>query len=181
MVEVSPVRTYETPTRLVHGIGALSTLGQEARALGITRPLLATDQGIVKAGLLDEVLKVLRDAGIDPVVFDRVKANPPIELVDEGARFYASERCDGLIGLGGGSSMDTAKGIGVVAVHGGSILDYEYGRDPIAHRIPPMFGVPPTLNLIFRSGSVITAHSVTSLPIGRSSSTSGARRTSPRG
>ena len=51
MVEVSPVRTYETPTRLVHGIGALSTLGQEARALGITRPLLATDQGIVKAGI----------------------------------------------------------------------------------------------------------------------------------
>src|SRR6266545_4702578 len=160
MVEVSPVRTYETPTRLVHGIGALSTLGQEARALGITRPLLATDQGIVKAGLLDEVLKVLRDAGIDPVVFDRVKANPPIELVDEGARFYASERCDGLIGLGGGSSMDTAKGIGVVAVHGGSILNYEYGRDPIAHRIPPMIAIPTTAG----TGSEVTLWAVITDP-----------------
>src|SRR5436309_13319056 len=102
MVEVSPVRTYETPTRLVHGIGALSTLGQEARALGITRPLLATDQGIVKAGLLDGVLNALRDEGIDPVVFERVKANPPIELAEEGARLYHGERCDGLIALGGG-------------------------------------------------------------------------------
>src|SRR5438034_6843226 len=160
MVEVSPVRTYETPTRLVHGIGALSTLGQEARALGITRPLLATDQGIVKAGLLDGVLNVLRDEGIDPVVFDRVKANPPIELVDEGARFYASERCDGLIGLGGGSSMDTAKGIGVVAVHGGSILDYEYGRAPIARRIPPMIAVPTTAG----TGSEVTLWAVITDP-----------------
>jgi len=160
MVEVSPVRTYETPTRLVHGIGALSTLGQEARALGITRPLLATDQGIVKAGLLDGVLNVLRDEGIDPVVFDRVKANPPIELVDEGARFYASERCDGLIGLGGGSSMDTAKGIGVVAVHGGSILDYEYGRAPIARRIPPMIAIPTTAG----TGSEVTLWAVITDP-----------------
>src|SRR5213594_3163726 len=160
MVEVSSVRTSETPTRLVHGIGALSRLGQEARALGITRPLLATDQGIVKAGLLDGVLNVLRDEGIDPVVFDRVKANPPIELVDEGARFYASERCDGLIGLGGGSSMDTAKGIGVVAVHGGSILDYEYGRAPIARRIPPMIAIPTTAG----TGSEVTLWAVITDP-----------------
>jgi choline dehydrogenase len=160
MVEVSPVRTYETPTRLVHGIGALSTLGQEARTLGITRPLVATDQGIVKAGLLDEAVKVLRDAGIDPVVFDRVKANPAIELVDDGAGFYASERCDGLIGLGGGSSMDTAKGIGVVAVHGGSILNYEYGRDPIAHRIPPMIAIPTTAG----TGSEVTLWAVITDP-----------------
>src|SRR5213593_1120595 len=160
MVEVSSVRTYETPTRLVPGIGALSRLGQEARALGITRPLRATDQGIVKAGLLDGVLNVLRDEGIDPVVFDRVKANPPIELVDEGARFYASERCDGLIGLGGGSSMDTAKGIGVVAVHGGSILDYEYGRAPIARRIPPMIAIPTTAG----TGSEVTLWAVITDP-----------------
>src|SRR5438093_13125029 len=112
MVEVSSVRTYETPTRLVHGIGALSTLGQEARALGITRPLLATDQGIVKAGLLDGGLNVLRDEGIDPVVFDRVKANPPNELVDAGARVYAAERCDELVARGGGSSMHKPTGVG---------------------------------------------------------------------
>jgi choline dehydrogenase len=160
MIEIPAVRTYETPTRLVHGIGALGTLGEEARALGMTRPLLATDQGIVKAGLLDQALKVLQDAGADPVVFDQVRANPPIELVDEGAQIYGSERCDGLIGLGGGSSMDTAKGIGVVAVQGGSILQYEYGRDPISKRIPPMIAIPTTAG----TGSEVTLWAVITDP-----------------
>src|ERR687887_1252946 len=138
------IRTYETPTRLVHGIGAIAQVGSEARALGMTRPLVVTDQGIVKAGLLDEALAPLREAGLDPVVYDQVRANPDIGLVDAGGEYYRSERCDGLIGIGGGSSMDTAKSIGVVAVHGGSILQYEYDHDPIERRIPPMIAVPTT-------------------------------------
>jgi choline dehydrogenase len=160
MVEVASVRTYETPTRLIHGLGALSKLGEEARALGIARPLLVTDEGIVKAGILDEALPPLREAGLDPVTYDQVRANPGIELVDEGARFYRSEQCDGLIGLGGGSSMDTAKGIGVVAVHGGSILDYEYGREPISRRIPPMIAIPTTAG----TGSEVTLWAVITDP-----------------
>src|SRR5688572_23786893 len=144
MPDGSAIRTYETPTRLVHGIDAIARLGEEAAGLGMHRPLVVTDPGIVKAGILDEALPRLREAGLDPVVFDRVRANPDIALVDEGAKFYRSEGCDGLVGLGGGSSMDTAKGIGVVAVHGGSILQYEYDRDPITHRIPPMIAVPTT-------------------------------------
>jgi choline dehydrogenase len=160
MVEVAPVRTYETPTRLIHGLGALSKLGEEARGLGMARPLLVTDPGIVKAGIMDQALPHLRDAGLDPVAYEQVRANPGIELVDEGARFYRSERCDGLIGLGGGSSMDTAKGIGVVAVHGGSILDYEYGREPISRRIPPMIAVPTTAG----TGSEVTLWAVITDP-----------------
>src|SRR5437879_12368624 len=123
---------------MVHAIGAISALGQAAAALNVNRPLIVTAQGIVKAGLLEEVLKPLRAAGLDPVTYDQVRANPGIALVDAGARYYQSEGCDSLVAIGGGSSIDTAKGIGVVAVHGGSIGQYEWGKDPIHARIPPL-------------------------------------------
>jgi choline dehydrogenase len=160
MQQGTSLRTYETPTRLVHGIHALGSLGEEAARLGITRPLVVTDQGIVRAGILDEALAPLREAGIDPVVYDQVRANPDIALVDAGARVYRDDRCDGLVGLGGGSSMDTAKGIGVVAVHGGSILGFEYGHDPIDRRIPPMIAVPTTAG----TGSEVTLWAVITDP-----------------
>src|SRR5439155_934243 len=76
------LKAYQSPTRMVHAIGALSALGQEAAALNVKRPLVVTDQGIVKAGLLDEALKPLRAAGLDPVSYDQVRANPGIALVD---------------------------------------------------------------------------------------------------
>src|ERR1700736_578043 len=145
---------------MVHAIGALSALGDEATTLNVKRPLVVTDQGIVKAGLLDEALKPLRAAGLDPVTYDQVRANPGIALVDAGARYYQSERCDGLVAIGGGSSIDTAKGIGVVAVHGGSILQYEWGKDPIHSRIPPLIAVPTTAG----TGSEVTLWAVITDP-----------------
>jgi choline dehydrogenase len=156
----SVLRSYQSPTRMVHAIGAVKALGDEAKALGIRRPLLVTDQGIVKAGLLDEALTPLRASGLDPVTFAEVRANPGIALVDEGARHYQKERCDGLIGMGGGSSIDTAKGIGVVAVHGGSIVRYEWGKDPIHSRIPPLIAVPTTAG----TGSEVTLWAVITDP-----------------
>src|SRR5690349_15006759 len=145
---------------MVHAIGAISALGQEAAALTIKRPLIVTDQGIVKAGLLDETLKPLRAAGLDPVTYDQVRANPGIALVDAGARYYQAERCDGLVAIGGGSSIDTAKGIGVVAVHGGSIVQYEWGNEPIHSRIPPLCAVPTTAG----TGSEVTLWAVITDP-----------------
>src|SRR5207247_3152078 len=145
---------------MVHAIGALSALGQEAAALNVKRPMVVTDQGIVKAGLLDEALKPLRTAGLDPVTYDQVRANPGIALVDAGAKYYKSERCDGLVAIGGGSSIDSAKGIGVVAVHGGSIVQYEWGKDPIHSRIPPLVAVPTTAG----TGSEVTLWAVITDP-----------------
>jgi choline dehydrogenase len=156
----SVLKAYQSPTRMVHAIGASSALGQEAAALNSKRPLVVTDQGIVKAGLLDEALKPLRAAGLDPVTYDQVRANPGIALVDAGARYYKSERCDGLVAIGGGSSIDCAKGIGVVAVHGGSIGQYEWGKDPIHSRIPPLVAVPTTAG----TGSEVTLWAVITDP-----------------
>src|SRR5437870_3667090 len=145
---------------MVHAIGALSALGDEVRGLNVKRPMVVTDQGIVKAGLLDEALKPLRAAGLDPVTYDQVRANPGIALVDAGAKYYKSERCDGLVAIGGGSSIDSAKGIGVVAVHGGSIVQYEWGKDPIHSRIPPLVAVPTTAG----TGSEVTLWAVITDP-----------------
>ncbi len=150
------LRTYQSPTRLVQRLGAIRELGTEASLLGIRRPMLVTDPGVKGAGLLELALEALRGADCEPVVFDRVKANPGVELVDSGAAEYRKQGCDGLVAIGGGSSMDTAKGIGVVAAHKGSILDYEWGHSPIESRIPPMIAVPTTAG----TGSEVTLWAV---------------------
>src|SRR5213596_1240854 len=154
------LRTYQSPTRLVQRLGAIRDLGSEASLLGIRRPLLVTDPGVKAAGLLDTALEALRSSDVEPVVFDRVKANPPVDLVDAGAKEYRAQGCDGLVAIGGGSSMDTAKGIGVVAVHDGSIVDYEWGHSPIRSRIPPMIAVPTTAG----TGSEVTLWAVITDP-----------------
>jgi choline dehydrogenase len=154
------LRTYQSPTRLVQRLGAIKELGNEASLLGMRRPLLVTDAGVKAAGLLDTALEALRGSDVEPVVFDKVRANPGVELVDAGAAEYRAQGCDGLVAIGGGSSMDTAKGIGVVAVHDGSIVDYEWGHSPIRSRIPPMIAVPTTAG----TGSEVTLWAVITDP-----------------
>jgi choline dehydrogenase len=154
------LRTYQSPTRLVQRLGAIQELGNEASQLGIRRPLLVTDAGVKAAGLLDTALESLRRSDVEPVVFDKVRANPGVELVDAGAAEYRAQGCDGLVAIGGGSSMDTAKGIGVVAMHDGSIVDYEWGHSPIRSRIPPMIAVPTTAG----TGSEVTLWAVITDP-----------------
>ena len=154
------LKTYQSPTRLVQRLGAIQELGTEASHLGMRRPLLVTDAGVKAAGLLDVALESLRRSDVEPVVFDKVRANPGVALVDEGANEYRAQGCDGLVAIGGGSSMDTAKGIGVVAAHNGSIVDYEWGHSPIESRIPPMIAVPTTAG----TGSEVTLWAVITDP-----------------
>ncbi len=155
------VRSFVIPTVMKHGLGAIATLADEAKALGLKRPLLVTDSGIVKAGLLERAAKPLNAGNVDFATFDKVVPNPPIATVDEGAAVYASEECDGIIGFGGGSAMDTAKSIGVVAANGGSILQYEWADpNPIKNRIPPTICVPTTSG----TGSEVTLWAVITDP-----------------
>jgi choline dehydrogenase len=139
-VEVETVRSVEVPTRIVHGPGAIAQLGELVRELGARRPFFVTDKGVVDAGLAETALERLEN----PLVFDETHANPDIDLVARAAAAYRDGDCDGLVALGGGSPMDTAKAVGVEVVHGGSIVDYEFGRTPLAYRIPPLVAVPTT-------------------------------------
>jgi choline dehydrogenase len=155
------LRSFEVPTVVKHAPGSIACLADEVKALGSKRPMLVTDKGLVNAGLVDEATKVLEAGNVDYVLFDGVAANPPIKLVDDAAELYKTEGCDGLIGFGGGSSMDTAKSIGVVAVHGGSILDFEWADpQPIVKRIPPLVCVPTTSG----TGSEVTLWAVITDP-----------------
>ena len=151
-VEIDTVRAVEVPTKLVHGPGAVARLGETLRELGVARPLLVTDPGVAAAGLVERALEHLEGA----VVFDEVRPNPDIELVDRGAGVYRESGRDGLVALGGGSSIDTAKSIGVVIRHGGSIFDYEWGREPIVERVPPLVAIPTTAG----TGSEVTLWAV---------------------
>src|SRR5579872_5860961 len=100
-VTVESVRAVEVPTRIVHGPGSLAQLGDIVAELGVSKPLLVTDRGISAIGLADEARKRLPNA----VVFDDVYPNPDIELVGRASELYRREGCDGLVALGGGSSM----------------------------------------------------------------------------
>src|SRR5437667_10918714 len=159
MLQCTP-GTDRSPTRAVQRRGAIQELGSEASRLGMRRPLLVTDAGVKAAGLLHVALESLRRSDVEPVVFDKVRANPGVALVDEGATEYRAQGCDGLVAIGGVSSMDTAKGIGVVAAHNGSIVDYEWGHSPISSRIPPMIAVPTTAG----TGSEVTLWAVITDP-----------------
>ena len=92
-IEVETVRTVEVPTRMVHGPGALGRLGELVKELGVERPFLVTDAGVVSAGLADEALKHLEDA----FVFDEVRPNPDVELVARASALYREADCDGLV------------------------------------------------------------------------------------
>ena len=131
------------PTRLVFGSGAIDRLGPLARELGFSRPLLVTDRGLRDAGHLERALVRLRDAGVEAAVFDACEANPDGAMLDRGVEFAAARRPDGVIGLGGGSPLDCAKGVNLLLTNGGTIADYKgYGlaRKPLL----PMIAVPTT-------------------------------------
>ncbi len=149
---------FEVPTVIKHGIGAIKYIGTEAKKLGITKALLVTDPGIHGAGVTKPVIEHLEAAGVKVVLFDKVEPNPAVRLVAEGSALYEKEDCDGLIAVGGGSSMDTAKGIGVEATHEGSVLDYEAaeGKKSLENRIPPLVTIPTTAG----TGSEVTQWAV---------------------
>lgn len=149
---------FEIPTAIKHGIGAINHLGEEVKKLGVSKALLVTDPGIYNAGVVDPVIKNLKEEGIEVVLFNKVEPNPPVRLVAEGSSLYEKEGCNGLVAVGGGSSMDTAKAIGVEATHQGSVLDYEAaeGKKPLDNRIPPLTTIPTTAG----TGSEVTQWAV---------------------
>lgn len=131
--------TMYAPKKLVFGTGASSRAGAEARNLGGTRALVVTDAQVRSAGLLDGVMESLEEAGLETGIFDWVEAEPPVRNVDDAGRMVREGGYNIVVGIGGGSSMDVAKGASLMAVLEGSILDYT-GTD-----IVPRGGIPRIL------------------------------------
>jgi alcohol dehydrogenase class IV len=146
---------YFSPTRLIAGRGAIAKIPDAIREQGLRRGLVVTDPGLVAAGVAGRVLDVLRGADVPFAVYGRVEANPPFANVDEAYGVYVKERCDYLIGLGGGSSMDVAKCAGVAVAHGGGWRDL-IGIGRCRNRIPFLLCVPTT----YGTGSEVTPFAV---------------------
>lgn len=136
------LRKFVAP-EFIFGVGARRRAGFYARNLQARRVLVVTDPGIIRAGWLNELLADLEESGLQSVVFHNVTPNPRDYEVMAGATTYCGEGCDVIIALGGGSVIDCAKGIGIVAANGNHILDYE-GVDCIPQPGPPLICIPTT-------------------------------------
>jgi alcohol dehydrogenase len=128
---------------IVFGPDSLPEAAHAAVRLGARRPFVVTDGGLTEAGWPAELLVQLRAAGLTPVVWTDVTPNPKDHEIEAGYQRYAEAGCDVVLGIGGGSVIDAAKGIALLAANGGRILDYE-GIDKIEHPIPPLIMMPST-------------------------------------
>ncbi len=131
-------------TRVVFGEGTLAQLGKLSKELGGSRILFVTDPGIVSAGLADRAIAPLQSASLDFFVFDGVGENPTTAHVEAGVAFAkAHGNIDLIVGMGGGSAMDCAKGINFILTNGGQMADY-MGMGQAANPMLPSIGVPTT-------------------------------------
>jgi len=139
---------FHTRTRLVFGSGAFERLGELARELGFNRTLLVADQGMVACGYVDEAVKLLDASRVEVLAFHDFGENPDTAMVEAGRAFAATLDADSIIALGGGSSLDCAKGINFTLTNGGSMRDYwgyaKASSKPGAKPMLPMIGVPTT-------------------------------------
>jgi alcohol dehydrogenase len=130
-------------TRVIFGIGVFERLGELAGELGFRRTLFVADPGMVAAGYVDAATKLLTKAGIEVITFHEFAENPTSAMVEAGRAAASAAKVDSIIGLGGGSSMDCAKGINFVLSCGGAMRDY-WGYGKASRPMLPMIGVPTT-------------------------------------
>lgn len=140
---------------MIFGQGALSQVGECAGRLGANKVFLVSDRGVVQAGWVDRAAPYLEREGLTFQVWTGVSPNPKDYEVEVGAREYEKSGCDAVLVIGGGSAIDAAKAVAILASNGGHIGEYE-GIDRIAKPLPPMVVVPSTAG----SGSEVSQFSI---------------------
>ncbi len=146
-----------SPTRILAGEKALQLLGDQARRLGRKALLVTGRKSMKEAGYTAKATRSLEQAGVSVELFDKVDSNPSRDTVNQGGALARADKIDLVIGLGGGSALDVAKGIAVLARHGGDIWDYVGGKE-ITGPVLPLIGVPSTAG----TGSEVTKYAVIS-------------------
>ncbi len=136
-------RTFNMPATVHIGVNAAAKVGPTAARQGTARALLVTDQVLIDTGAIEPVLGSLREAGIPVETYSGVDKEPTLTHVRDGLDIIRRTHCDLVIGCGGGSSLDVAKAVSVMATNPGSIQDY-MGADKLAHKGLPLFAVPTT-------------------------------------
>ena len=158
MNRLNPEQTFNflpVPTDIHFGCGVLNTLPEKIRSLGGRRVFLITDKGIGTAGILQKVLDLLASAQIACEVYDDVKPDSGSKLIGEAAERLRKCKAEVLVGIGGGSSLDTAKAVATVATNPGTILDY-VGLHKVKNPLSPVIAIPTTAG----TGSEVSLWSV---------------------
>jgi alcohol dehydrogenase len=150
-----PAHSFRVPSTIHFGEHAVGQVGTEAKRLGASKALIVTDAVLAKVGAIDPVVMSLRNNGVDVVVFDGVNCEPVLSHVAEGLRLLTDERCDLLVACGGGSPIDAAKAISIMATNPGRIKDY-MGLDKFTVPGIPVIAVPTTAG----TGSEATMFSI---------------------
>ena len=151
---IDPFRMSAVP-RVRFGRGEAASIGDEAKSLNMTRPMLLADPGLSGAGVLGPVTDGLDAAGVEYRLYEDVEPNPSDPSITRAQAFYEANDCSGIIAVGGGSAIDTAKAMGALLTNGGKISDY-YGADTVEKSIPPFITVPTTAG----TGSEVTRASI---------------------
>ena len=156
--------TIQYLTRIEFDHGAIKTLVSLLGSLGISKPLLVTDPFLSKTPIVSDIEQLLSQ--FNPVLFAKTPQNPTEEAVEEAVQVYLAEKCDGIIAIGGGSSIDLAKGVALLATHPGPIEQYAVilgGLEKISSKVVPVIAVPTTAG----TGSEVGRAALISLRDGR--------------
>ncbi|HET6671399.1 MAG TPA: iron-containing alcohol dehydrogenase [Pyrinomonadaceae bacterium] len=148
---------FKLTTQLVSGAGAFDQLGTRARELGFRRALIVTDHDLFGVGYLERANSLLNKLNIETFSFHDFGADPDSDAIERGSSFAADLQVDSIIGLGGGSSLDCAKGINFLLTNGGRIQDY-VGYGKVTRPMLPMIGIPTTSG----TGSEVQSYAVIS-------------------
>jgi alcohol dehydrogenase len=143
MSVVHQVYGYFMPNVNLMGAGAAQQAGEQAQTMGAKKALIVTDAFLNKIGMAAEIAGVLEAAGVQTVIFPGAEPNPTDKNVHDGYDVYVKEKCDAIVSLGGGSSHDCAKGVGIIAGNGGHIRDYE-GVNKSTKAMPPFIAINTT-------------------------------------
>ncbi|MGG0451790.1 iron-containing alcohol dehydrogenase [Priestia megaterium] len=149
---------FQLPVKVKMGETIVAELGQDVKEHG-KKALIVTDKGIVANGLVEPVIEALTKSEIEYIIFDDVVSNPTVQNVEDATTAFVTNSCDVLVAVGGGSPIDTAKAVGVVATNGGKIADYA-GFDQFDKKPIPLFTIPTTVG----TGSEVTKGAVISDP-----------------
>lgn len=146
---------FRVPQNIIFGVGALNQLSDILKECAGTAVYLISDRGLKAAGVVDRITKLISEAGITCHEYLDVIPNPTVDIVNEATQGYINSGANSIIALGGGSPMDVAKAVGVLATYGGKITDYE-GAQKVPGPIVPLIAIPTTAG----TGSEVTASSV---------------------
>ena len=143
MALADQVYGFFIPTVTLMGVGAVKETGNQVKTLGCKKPLIVTDKGLAALGVAEKIKGYVEEAGASAIIYDGAEPNPTDINVHDGLKVFTDNKCDSIISLGGGSSHDCAKGIGIVSTNGGHIRDYE-GVDKSSKPMPPFIAINTT-------------------------------------